>query len=214
MRLYLKVVLLLVVCAGSARGQDRVTVVKSEVKVVTRTFDPKKPPREMPALSPSEVAITNFQFSMEADADAPIVSKNQDFQRTNVEVRVDGVSLRPRLKVTIWLPIKASQKVIEHENGHRKIAEIFYGKVDVKGKEAGGAVIGKIFAGHGRNTDSARNDAIVKALKEVNAAILELQATGQKVQERYDRITDHSRKNVAVDEAIKQAVEEVERGAP
>src|SRR4051794_14828975 len=129
MRLYLNAVVALMLCAGGAHGQERVTVVKSDVKVVTRTFDPKKPPKEMPALSPSEVAITNFQFSMEADADAPIVGKTSNFNGTDVEVRIDGVSLRPRLKVTIWLPIKASQKVIEHEHGHRKIAEIFYGKV-------------------------------------------------------------------------------------
>src|SRR5438477_7057226 len=120
MRLSLKVVLVLLLCAAGAPGQERVTVSMANAKVVNRTFDPKRPPKEMPKLSADEAAITVFQFSMEADADAPIVAKTQDFHGTDVEVRVDHVMLKPRLKVTIWLPIKASKKIVDHENGHRK----------------------------------------------------------------------------------------------
>src|SRR2546421_11691437 len=58
MRLHLNIIVALTLCAASARGQDRVTIVKSQVKVVTRTFDPKKPPEEMPSLSADEAAGT------------------------------------------------------------------------------------------------------------------------------------------------------------
>ena len=140
--------LALLLVAGPVRAQDnsdRVTISKAPVNVVTRTFDPKNPPKEMPKLAPNEGAITNFRFSMEADADGPVVAKKQDLHGTDVEVRVDHVTLKPRLKVTIWLPPKPPRKVVDHENGHRKIAEMYYDKVDEKGKEAGVAIVGRTF---------------------------------------------------------------------
>src|SRR5205809_716702 len=105
-----------------------------------------------------------------------------------------------------------TQRIVDHKNCHRKIAEIYYEKLDDAAKHYGAAIIAKRYQGHGKDPAAAVSDAIKRGIKEVTTPVMDnVEKVSSKVQERYDAITNHGRREIAPEEAIKRAISEIER---
>jgi hypothetical protein len=115
--------------------------------------------------------------------------------------------------VTIWLPEKASKALKEHEEGHRKIAELYYEDAEKVARRVAEGFIGRSFTGEGKDREASINAAIDKANQElIDAYTGQINGPAQQAQELYDQITDHGRKRqVSADEGVKRAVERQKR---
>src|SRR5690349_18818757 len=111
----------------------RVTVEKAPVVVVRRTFDRANPPKEMPPLGPRADAITHIRFGCSANASYEVTSRRHDTSRRRgaaggctATARINDLDVRLELEITIWVPRGARPKLVNHEEGHRVIAERIY----------------------------------------------------------------------------------------
>ena len=90
------------------------TITKQPVNFVTRTFDPENPSSDMPPLAPGEAAVCDSDFLSVAQVggDAHATDDSHGI------VTVTSVNVNLQLNITIWVPINASNVLIEHEQGH------------------------------------------------------------------------------------------------
>lgn len=91
-----------------------------------RTFNPSAPPPEMPPLKPEEVAVCDSNFTSRA----ALRGENHRADSTHAILTITGATVTLQADVTIWIPIGASEHVIEHEQGHRQISEYYYRTAD------------------------------------------------------------------------------------
>jgi hypothetical protein len=167
-----------------------VTVNKAAPTVGHRMFDPKRPPRDIPTMVPGEAGLAHYEYTLSigAGGDTEVLSPNE------VNVTINGVDIDASLPITIWLENNTPQRIIDHENGHMAIIEYYYANIEVYAKRAGQSVIGKKFHGTGRDRKTAENDAIDKAIKQINDEILtRTRVRAVACNDRYDKTTDHGR---------------------
>jgi hypothetical protein len=195
----------------AASAKDGITVEVRPVQVRERTFDKNHLPSDMPPLHKEEAAVTVSEFTADTRANAEVVSQGpaDSGDGCDATVRINGVTVRPSLKITIWLPNDTTQKIRDHEYGHRRISEMFYERAGATSRELAKKIVNKAFRGHGDNCDAAVKDAIRRAISEVNSGYLKrIDGSAGVVQERYDKITNHSRNKIGEDEAIVKAMRE------
>jgi hypothetical protein len=153
-------VILLTLLTG-AFASANVTVKRDQPDIQRKTFDPAKPPAEMPHLNPGEDAVTATSFRIQAGANyEPVTRKKGDDGWTTV-IAVHGITITLQLHVTIWVPQGVSEKLKAHEEGHRKISEqVYKDRSLVEAKAAGAIADGKQFTGQGTNWKDAAGNAI------------------------------------------------------
>jgi len=203
---------LLIVVAGPLAPLDRpaaagtpttVKVTKMPADVQHRTFDPRRPPREMPELKPPENAVCASVFLSNANVGA----QGGQIDATHAKLTVNLIEITLQLKITIWLPPNPLQTVVAHEEGHRQIAEYFYKNADAIAKRVAEPYLGKTLDISGLDLRKAANAAVNKIGAEITDAYnKEMQV--ELTEARYDAITDHSRKDIPVPEAVAQAIRE------
>jgi len=179
------------------------TITKRPVNFANRTFDPENPPPDIPEFGPGELAVCDSNFL----SDAHVAGEANETDSTHAIVTVTGVTVNLQLDITIWLPNTASQHVIEHEQGHREISEHFYATADKLAAKIAAPYIGKRFEVSGSDLHAE----ISKALQQMGADITEQygrELNPNPTQLRYDAITDHSRNEVAANDAVAQALSE------
>ena len=194
---------------GSSAARAAVTVQKKPAVVERKTFDPGNPPAEMPPLNAGELAVTSSDYQCGTQVQyAPRRSKTRG-GRHAVSYTVHGVKMVLELKIVIWNPTSASEKLKAHEEGHREISETMYKTAEVHAKAAGQKLDGRRFVGEGDTPEAAEkaaDEALQAANKEVCESYLELTSrAGVRVQNFYDDLTGHGRKPMAEKDAIKQA---------
>ena len=181
------------------------TIVKEPVRVVTRTFDPANPPSDMPPLaSTDEIAQCESDFT----ANANVGGQAQRTDSTHAVITVSQISVTLQLNVTIWVPEGVSQRVMDHEQGHRQISEYYYQTADKLAAQIAANYMGKQVMINGPDIDAAFH----KALQDIGGEITEeydKQLNPNPAQLLYDSITDHSRNDVAVQGAVDHAVKNV-----
>ena len=177
------------------------TINKNPVNFVSRTFDPASPPAEMPPLPAGETAECDSDFV----SSARVGARTRRTDATHATVTITQVILSLGLNITIWVPAGASEHVIEHEQGHRQISEAYY--------ETAEKAAERIAAGYtGRQVDIAGADLNAEAnqlLQQMAAEITEAykkELDPEPAQLLYDSITDHSRNEVAVQDAVAHAL--------
>jgi hypothetical protein len=194
-----------------------VSVHKTKVVVVRKTFDRRDPPKDMPPLGPRADAVTHLKFGCSASAAYEVTSRRHDTSRRRgpgsagctATAVVNDLDVRVDLEITIWVPRGARQKLIDHEEGHRVIGERAYETAERAAREAARRWIGKSVTGTAANCAAAADAAV----REVNEQLCKsyLEATSgwsSRVGDRYDDITDHGRRdNPPVAEAIELAFE-------
>jgi hypothetical protein len=208
-RLLAVLMMLCAACSGFA-AESKVTVESKPVSVVRKVFDPKKPPADLPKLKDGEEAVAVSWYGVDVFLHVDVVKRERGKDgRVASTNRVTSLRITTNLEVTIWLPEKASRSLKEHEEGHRRIAEMYYEDAEKVARRLGDSFIGRSFAGQGKDLDASINAAIDQASKElIDAYTAQVNGPAQRVHELFDQITDHGRnRRVSVEEGIRQAIE-------
>src|SRR5829696_8065905 len=125
--------------AAAPTALAQVEVARKAPSAVTKTFNPKKPPKEMPPLRPGEAAVCESKFLCQVQVEVEISSAPGE----RTECKITGIKSELRLDVVIWLPNDATHKIRVHEDGHRQISEHFYAKADEVAKKLGEKYVGQ-----------------------------------------------------------------------
>jgi hypothetical protein len=168
------------------------------------TFDPAAPPANMPPLSGMEAAVTDSNFI----ANANVKAKSRHVDATHGTVTVTAVKVQLKLNIVVWIPTGASQGVIDHEQGHREIAEYYYREADMLAERIAAGYIGKQFAVSGADLDAEVQKLLQKLSVEITVEYND-QLNPDVAQQRYDDITDHSRNDIAAHDAVARVLKEI-----
>jgi hypothetical protein len=185
------------------------TIFKQPVNVASLTFDPASPPPDMPPLNAGEKAECVSDFNSNAN----VSGQTRRTDATHATLTIAQISVTLQLNITIWVPTEVTQRVIDHENGHRQISEYYYRAAD--------KLAGRIAASYmGRQVEIAGTDLnaeSTKALKQIATDIsdeYERELNSEPAQLLYDSITDHSRNDVLVQDAVDHALKNISMESP
>ena len=185
--------------APAAPAQVKVTANPATTK--TRTFSPRNPPKDMPPLKPGEAAVTESRFA----CGVQVIVEISSTPGQKPTCTITGIEANLRLDVIIWLPTDTTPKIRAHEDGHRQISEVFYAHADSVAKDLSAKYVGRTLDINGtdkKDTQPAIERVATEFCQEYLGAI---EAPSQKVQERYDELTDHGRNRLAEKDAILRA---------
>jgi hypothetical protein len=200
--------------AGVALGADEaVRVERPKATVEYKQFDPKNLPDPPPPIEAGEAAVCVYKFGVEADVKYSYrAPANPPPGPVKVDVKIEGVMLRLSLGSTIWLPTDANQHLKDHEEGHRQIAEHYYAGADRLAKGLAGKLVGQTVSGEGKDAKAAGRAAIDGVSRKLCDEYLKaINGPCGRAQAAFDRMTDHSRKDVpSAKEAVGRAIREAE----
>lgn len=158
----------------------------------------------MPPLAPGEEAECDSNFL----SNASVGGKTQRTDATHAFVTITQIKLSLQLNVTIWAPANVSPHVMEHEDGHRQIAEHYYQTAGDLAQRIASEYIGEKIEVTG--TDLGAESS--KLLQQMASEITDKYNKGlnpEPTQLLYDSITDHGRNEVIVKDAIASAIKNV-----
>jgi hypothetical protein len=181
---------------------------KQPVNFANRTFDPAAPPSDMPPLSEGENAECESNFT----SNASVGSRTLRTDATHAIVTITQVKLTLGLNVTIWVPTGVNQHVMEHEQGHRQIAEHYYETAEKVAARVANPYMGRKTEVTGSDLDAEAN----KLLQQIAAEITDeydKELDPGPAQLLYDNITDHSRNDVLATDAVARALKETTASA-
>jgi hypothetical protein len=124
-------------------------------------------------------------------------------------VTVTGLKVTLQLTINIWLPLGAAEHVIEHEQGHRQIAEHYYETADKVAAQIAAAYLGKQLSVSGGDLNFEINKLLQQMCAEITSEYSE-KLNPDLAQNRYDDITDHSRNDVSAAEAVAEVLKDVQ----
>jgi hypothetical protein len=185
------------------------TINKQPVAVANHTFDPTAPPADMPPLSPGEIAACDSSFVSLAN----VAGESQRSDATHATVTITRVNVTLQLIVNIWLPIGASEKVIEHEGGHRQISEYYYQTADQLAARIAAQYLGRQVDITGADLSAESSKILQQMAREVTDKYNKELNPGP-TQLLYDDITDHGRNEVVVQDAVAHAIKNVAIESP
>jgi hypothetical protein len=176
-------------------------VVKQPANLAKHTFDPANPPAEMPPLSAGEAAQCVSDFL----SNATVSGQTRRLDPTHARVTITQIHVTLQLNVDIWTPIGASQRVMDHEEGHRQISEYYYQTADQLAARIASTYMGKQIDVSGPDPGSAASEALQQAGSEITAEYNK-ELNPNPTQLLYDSITDHARNGVVAQEAVDHAL--------
>jgi hypothetical protein len=188
-------------CNPPPKEPPAVTINKQPVNFASRTFETSNPPPDMPRLTEGEYAACDSDFL----SNSTVAGQMRQTDATHATVVVTHISMDLRLNLTIWMPDGATQHVAEHEEGHRQIAEYYYQTADKLAERIATTYIGRQIEITGTGLQAESN----KFLKQTAAAITadySRELNPGPTQLLYDSITDHSRNEVVVKDAVAHAI--------
>jgi hypothetical protein len=191
------------------RKTPQPTIIKQPANFSSRTFDPSNPPSEMPPLPPGENAECVSDFTSNAN----VGGQTRRTDATHATITITLIQMTLQLNITIWVPIDVTPHVVEHEEGHRQIAEYYYQTAD----KLAGRIAASYMGRHVEITGTDLNTESRKALRQMAAEITEKydrELNTEPTQLLYDRITDHSRNEVAAQDAVDQALKNIAIESP
>ena len=74
--------------------------------------------------------------------------------------RLSGVEVATRLTITLWTPQGGPAKILNHEEGHRAICEIYYEGADLIARELAQREVGRKLSAAVRDKDPADAEAL------------------------------------------------------
>jgi hypothetical protein len=187
------------------RQAPSLTIDKQLVTFAMHTFDPSAPPADMPALAAWEQAECDSNFV----SDANVKARTEILDATHGVVTVAEVKVTLQLTINIWVPEGAAEHVIEHEQGHRQIAEHYYQNADKVAEQIAAAYLGKQVPVAGADLNLLINKLLQQMGADITAEYSK-KLNPDLAQNRYDDITDHSRNEVSAAEAVAQVLKDVQ----
>jgi hypothetical protein len=188
-------------CNHPLKKTPAVTINKQPVNFARRTFDPANPPSDMPSLNQGENAACDSDFS----SNATVAGQTRQTDATHATLTVTHIKMDLQLNLTIWVPNDVTQHVSEHEEGHRQISEYDYQTADKLAERIASAYVGRQVEIAGTDLQAEAN----KFLQQTAAAITadySRELNPGPTQLLYDSITDHSRNEVVVKDAVAHAI--------
>jgi hypothetical protein len=172
--------------AQAGAGAVRVT---REEPVIERTeFNPRRPPRDMPPLTPPESGVCKTTFELGAN----VTYSAERLSRTRVRIYVDELDIVTRLRFDIFTIKDAPPKLRAHEEAHRAIGEHFYADAERIALEIGRRLIGATFEGTGKDAGAAQNDAFGQVIAAIERDYMaRVRIPSSSANERFDEITKH-----------------------
>lgn len=143
-------------------AQD-VEVVKTPPNVESQFFDAgvrtfgAGPPQH------NECANTNWYFQCFSKFEFDVASSEKIATGYRVGLRIKKVHLKLDLPITKYLPEKATERVLAHEDGHVKICLKAYENAEQSARQAANGVIGKVISGKGKTLEQACQIALREA---------------------------------------------------
>lgn len=186
---------------GKAAEAAAVTIDKQPATFATRTFDPASPPSEMPPMSPGDEAECDSNFI----CNASVRSETQRMDATHAIVTIEQIKVTLELNVTIWAPVNATQKQLEHEDGHSRISQSYYQTADKLAQQIALEHIGNQIEITGSDLNAEANKALQQAAAEIDAEFNRQLDPGP-TQQYYDTMTDHGRNGIVVKDAVAAAL--------
>ena len=180
------------------------TIVKQPPAVANRTFDPASPPADMPPLSSGENAECDSNFV----SNASVRGETRQTDATNATVTITQIRITLQLNITIWVPAGTTQRVTEHEQGHRQISEYYYQSADKLAERIAATYIGRRIDISGLDLNVESNKVLQQVAADINAEY-HRELNPQPTQLLYDSITDHGRNGVIVKDAVDHAIKNV-----
>lgn len=188
-----------------AKQAPSLTINKQPATFSMHTFDPSAPPADMPALAAWEQAECDSSFV----SDANVKARTEILDPAHGMVTVTGLKVTLQLTIDIWLPLGAAEHVIEHEQGHRQIAEHCYETADKVAAQIAAAYLGKQVSVSGGDLNFEINKLLQQMCAEITSEYSE-KLNPDLAQNRYDDITDHSRNDVSAAEAVAEVLKDVQ----
>jgi len=188
--------------------RDTVTIKRQPPTVEQKTFDPADPPKEMPHLNRGEAAVTESAFQCGVSTTYRVVERHPQDGKCESVLKIDGMELTLQLRITIWLPNNAPQKLADHEEGHRRMAEQIYRQsAEAAARAAAGKLDGRQIRGSGPDCDAAATAALNDASTWLCQEYLnQVGGMASRLGDIYDEITAHGTKiSPAEDEAITES---------
>jgi hypothetical protein len=179
------------------------TVDRQPVVFAMHTFYPSTPPADMPPLAAWEQA----ECESNLESDANVKGRTETIDATHGVVIVTGVRVTLRLIINLWVPQGSTGHVIEHEQGHREIAEHYYQTAEKVAEEVASRYLGKQISTNGTDL----NGEAQKVLLQTGAEIIgefHKKFKPDLAQNRYDDLTDHGRYEIGAEDAVAQVLRE------
>jgi hypothetical protein len=185
------------------------TILKQPVNVASRTFDPASPPPDMPPLNPGENAECVSDFT----ANANVAGQTLRTDTTHGAVTITRINLTLLLNITIWVPTGVTQRVIDHEDGHRQISEYYYQTAEKLAERISATYMGKQVEITGADLNAESTKALKQVANEISDRY-ERELNSEPAQLLYDSITDHSRNDVVTQDAVDHALKNISMESP
>jgi hypothetical protein len=206
---------LFVMCcfAAGAWGQTLpVTVELTPAAGQTRYYDPRMPSELMPTPQANEAGVTVAEFFCQANVAGRVFEQFNSGPDVVCGVRVESVHIVLKLKISEWVDETAGPKVLAHEDGHALVARHFYDRSDQIAAGIGREFIGKDFFGSGPDAETAANDALNVAARQITREYMgRVRNPSELVQNLYDRITEHGENQIEELDAIEEAMRVMSR---
>ena len=180
------------------------TINKRPVAIAHRTFELAAPPADMPPLSSGENAQCDSNFV----SNASVRGETRQTDATHATVTITQIKMTLGLNMNIWVPTDATQRVIEHEEGHRQISEYYYQTADKLAERIAASYMGK-------RVEITGTDLAVESSKMLHQMAREItdeynrELNPEPTQLLYDGITDHGRNEANVKDAVAHAIKNV-----
>jgi hypothetical protein len=188
-------------CNRQLKQTPAVTINKQPVNFARRTFDPANPPSDRPPLTQEEYAVCDSNFL----SNATVGGQTRQRDATHATVTVTHIKVDLQLNVTIWVPNEVNQHVTEHEEGHRQISEYYYQTADKIAEGIATTYVGKQVDIVGPDLQAESNKFLQQTAAAINADYSR-ELNPRPTQLLYDSITDHSRNQVVVNDAVAHAI--------
>jgi hypothetical protein len=188
-------------CNRPPKETSAVIINKQPVNFARRTFDPATPPSDMPPLAQGENAACDSDFL----SNATVAAQTHQTDATHATITVTHIKMDLQLNLTIWVPNDVTKYVTEHEEGHRQISEFYYQTADKLAERIAKTYVGRQVDIAGTDLQAESN----KFLQQTAAAIIadySRELNPAPTQLLYDSITDHSRNEVVVKDAVAHAI--------
>jgi hypothetical protein len=157
----------------------------------------------MPPLSAAENAECDSNFL----SSASVSGQSRPTDATHATLTITNVKVTLQLNITIWVPNGASQHVIEHEDGHRQISESYYETADKIAAQIAETYLGRTVDIAGADLNAAANAALQQLARDFTVEY-NRELNPEPSQLLYDSLTDHSRNDVVVKDAVASALRE------
>ncbi len=154
---------------------------------------------------------TCWDFTFEPHVAAVRTKTIKEANWYTVMVKVKHVAVNLALPFDMWLPEKASDDVVEHEDGHVRICKHFYREAAHQARKCALHVLDRQFSGEAKDEETAIKLATDAAAAEVAACYKEkVVAPANRASEAYDRLMADKANQISVSDAIEKAIGETQ----